>query len=267
VEWEVLPQDMPGLVAEYGNQRKVEENVIKLQAHAIGRDKGIDYGVQELLEGNRREKFQIDFTHELIKKCSAKNVAVRSAFIRDIVIPEAYLKPIREKQIARETELTNQAKQATAEALALVEREKRLVDQRVAQVQAETARLVAAIDRDVQNITTKTQAEIDKMKADYESEIATLDADRTRVLGESLAEVSKLKDTAKSSLYQMKMDVFQNDANAYLRYTLAESLNPKMSLRLMHSGPGTFWTNMDGKNLQLLMSAPGAEKPKTGNEK
>lgn len=56
-------------------------------------------------------------------KCSVKNVAVRSAFIRDIVIPEAYLKPIRDKQIAAQTELSNQAKQATADALALVERE------------------------------------------------------------------------------------------------------------------------------------------------
>jgi hypothetical protein len=56
------------------------------------------------------------------------------------------------------------------------------------------------------------------------------------------------------------MEVFQNDPNAYLRYTLAESLNPKMTLRLMHSGPGTFWTNMDGKGFNLFLPAPGGEK-------
>src|SRR5262249_20659356 len=149
-----------------------------------------------------------------------------------------------------------------ATALADVEREKRLVEQRVAQVQAETGRIVAAIDRDVNNIGTKTQAEIDKMKADYEAKIAVMDSDRTRVLGEANAEVQKLKETAKSGLYQMKMDVFQNDPQAFLRYTLAESLNPKMSLRLMHSGPGTFWTNMDGKGFNLFMPAPGADKGK-----
>ncbi|MBL8799376.1 MAG: hypothetical protein JNM56_36170 [Planctomycetia bacterium] len=262
VEWEVLPQDMPGLVKEYGDHHKLEENVIKLQAQAISRAKGIDYGVQEFLEGARREKFQADFTRELVLKCSEKNVAVRSAFIRDIVIPEEYLKPIRAKQIALETELTNQAAEATADSLTKVERERELVVQRVAEVKAETARIVAAIDRDVENIGTRTHAEIDKLKADYGAQIAALEAQRSQVLGEAAAEVTKLKDTAKNSLYQMKMEVFQNDPNAFLRYTLADSLNPKMSVRLMHSGPGTFWTNMDGKNLSLMMPASGANAPK-----
>ena len=60
---------------------------------------------------------------------------------------------------------------------------------------------------------------------------------------------------------------FNNDANAYLRYTLAESLNPKMSIRLMHSGPGTFWTNMDGKSFNLLLPVPGGEIKAGGKEK
>src|SRR5581483_4157013 len=71
VEWEVLPEDMPGLVAEYGGWQNVELNVIDLQAHAIGRDKGSDYGVQDFLEGSKREKFQMEFSRELIKTCKA----------------------------------------------------------------------------------------------------------------------------------------------------------------------------------------------------
>jgi hypothetical protein len=59
------------------------------------------------------------------------------------------------------------------------------------------------------------------------------------------------------------MDVFQNDGNAYLRYTLADQLNPKLVLRLFHSGPGTLWTNMGDKNTQLLLPAAGATVPAT----
>jgi hypothetical protein len=260
VEWEVLPHDTPALVEEYGKYTKIEENVIKLQAHAIGRDKGIDYGVQELLEGSQREKFQRDFTNELIKKCSVKNVAVRSAFIRDIVIPEVYLKPIREKQVAAETELTNAALQVTAAIQAEVETEKQLVTQKVKEVEAETMRIVAKINQDRENVASKTSSEIERLQADYQAKIAEKDAERVRVLGEAKAEAAKLTETAKNSLYQMKMEVFQGDPNAYLRYTLAESLNPKMSIRLMHSGPGTFWTNMDGKGFNLMMPAPTEKK-------
>jgi SPFH domain/Band 7 family protein len=206
VEWEVLPEHMPALVAEYGSRKEVEKKVIDVQAHAIGRDKGIDYGVQEFLEGTSREKFQEDFTKELTRVCKDKNVTIHSAFIRRIVIPEEYLKPIREKQIAAETELTTKAKELTAETENEVEREERMIEQEVAKVQAETKLLVANIDQEVKNITVKTEAEIEKMKAEYGSKIAALDAERERTLGQAEAEVTKLKETAKSSLYQMKMD-------------------------------------------------------------
>src|SRR5207244_6941130 len=102
------------------------------------------------------------------------------------------------------------------------------------------------------------EAEIEKLKAEYEAQIAALDAQRKQQLGTADAEVTKLKETAKSSLYQLKMDVFQNDGNAFLRYSMAEKLNPKIVLRIFHSEPGTFWTNLDGKSMNLLLPAPGA---------
>jgi hypothetical protein len=257
IEWEVLPENMPALVAEYGSRKRVEKTVVDLQAHAIPRDKGIDYGAQDLLEGTRREQFQADFSKELKRVGQEKGVLVHSAFIRNIEIPEQYLKPIRDKQIAAETELTNEAKRTTAQSVAEVEREQQMIQQRVQEVEAETKRLVASIDREVENLTTFTDAEIGKLKAEYAAQIAAMEAEQKQVVGEAEATVTKLKETAQNSIYQMKMEVFQNDANAFLRYTLAEKLNPQMRLRLFHSGPGTLWTNMEGKNLQLLMPAPG----------
>jgi hypothetical protein len=273
VEWEVLPEHMPALVAEYGSRKEVERKVIDVQAHAIGRDKGIDYGVQDFLEGTTREKFQEDFTQELTRVCAQKKVTVHSAFIRRIDIPEEYLKPIRDKQIAIETQLTTKAKEATAETENEVEREQRMIQQGVSQVEAKTKQLVAGLDQEVQNINVRTEAEIEKMKAEYASKIAALDAERIKLLGQAEAEASKMKETAKSSLYQLKMDVFQNDAAAFLRYTLAQELNPNMVLRLFHSGNGTLWTNMDGKGINLLLPTPGSPAPKeerkngTGSDK
>ena len=258
VEWEVLPEDMPDLVAEYGSRRAVESTVIDTQAHSIGRDKGIDYGVQDFLEGTKREKFQADFTQELVRVGREKNVTVHSAFIRNIVIPEVYLKPIRDKQIAGETEITNKAKEITAQTVADVEREQQMVPQRMAEVEADTKRLVANIDRQVENTVTKTQSEIDKLKAEYDAKIAALESRRTQVIGGAKAEVSKLTETARSALFQMKMDVFQNDGSAFLRYSLSEQLNPKIVIRLFHSGSGTFWTNLEGKGISLMLPATGA---------
>ena len=263
VEWEVLPEHMPRLVAEYGTRKNVEKKVIDVQAHAIGRDKGINYGIQDFLEGATRERFQDSFTEELTKVCKAKNVTVHSAFIRRIDIPEEYLKPIRDKQIAAETQLTTKAKEVTAETENQVEGEQRKIQQEVAKVEAQTKQLVANVDQEVKNVKIRTDAEVEKMKAEYGSKIATLDAQKTQLLGQTEAEVTKLQETAKSNLYKLKMDVFQNDNSAFLRYTLADELNPDLILRFFHSGTGTFWTNMGDKNMNLMLPVVGGPAEKS----
>lgn len=265
IEWEILPGDMPKLVAEYGARERIEKNVVDVQAHAIGRDKGIDYGAQDFLEGTKREQFQTEFTDELTRVCKVKNVTVHSAFIRNIVIPETYLQPIRDKQIAAETERTNKAKEATAQSEADVEREQQLIKQREAEVEADTLRLVAELDRDVENLGTGVEAEVEKLKADYGAKIALLDAQRTQLVGEAEANVVKLRETAENTLFPLTLEAFQNDTDAFLRYSLADQLNPNVQLRLFHSGPGTFWTNMGQEKLNFLMPLGGATATPAGD--
>jgi hypothetical protein len=258
IEWEVLPRDIPALVSEFRTRAGVEKNVISVQASNISQYRGANYGAQDFLDGEKRETFQADFEAELERVCKEKNVMVRSAFIRNIVIPDAFLQQKRDRQLAIEMQETNKAKQEMAGSEADVQREKSMVQQSEIKVQAETAALVAGIDREVQNLTSLTEAEIEKLKAEFAAQIAQLEAERKKTIGEADAEVTKMKETAKSSLYKMKMDVFQNDGNAFLRYTLADQLNPKLVLRLFHSGQGTFWTNMGDKNMQLLLPTAGS---------
>jgi regulator of protease activity HflC (stomatin/prohibitin superfamily) len=271
IEWEVLPNDAPELLAEFGtavsegktvvNFQTVERNVIDQHAMKISRDRGFNFGTQDFLEGSHREVFNADFTAALKEACREKHVMVRSAFIRQIIIPQEFLKQKSEKQMAAESKLTNEARELTAQSEADVEREKSMVKQAVAKVEAETERLVAGINREKENVMSRTDAEVEEMKAKYGAQIALLDAERKTVLGTAEAEATRLRETAKSSLYKMKMDVFANDGQAFLRYTLAQQLNPKMILRLFHSGPGTLWTNLDNKNMNLLLPAPGATRP------
>jgi hypothetical protein len=269
IEWEVLPRNAPALAAEFGTEHRdglhvvpfsaIERNIIDQHVRRISRDRGFNFGAQDFLDGANRENFQTDFTRELERVCGEKNVEVRSAFIRNIIIPDAFLEQKRMKQMAMEKKITNEAKELTATSDAEVEREKTMVEQAVAKVKAETKRLVAGIDRDKENVVSRNEAEIEAMKADYGARIALLDAERKTVLGGADAEATRLRETAKSGLYKLKMDVFGNDGSAYLRYTLAQQLNPKLVLRLFHSGPGTLWTNLDQKNLNMFMPLPGGE--------
>jgi hypothetical protein len=261
IEWEILPSDMPKLLVEYGRRSKIEEKVIEVQAHSIGRDLGTNNSIQDFIAGTTREQFQMDFTNRLTQVCKRKHVVVHSAFIRNIVIPESYLKPIREKQISAETEITNRARESTAESLAAVERAERMVKQREAEVAAETERLVGSIQREAENVQKNVAAEIDKMDAEYGAKIAIIDAERNELLGSAEADARKLVETAKADLYRMKLAVFNNDGEAFLRYNLAENLRGDLMIRLFHSGEGTFWTNMEGKGMNTLLPLGALNSP------
>ena len=263
IEWEVSPTHIPDLVAEFGPLDNVERNVIDQQARKISRDRGFNYGAQDFLEGEKREKFQEDFTKELEKVCEKENVLIRSAFIRNIVIPDAFLKQQRDKQIAVETRTTTEARQETQETDNQVAQEKSMIDQAETEVRAETKRLVAGIDQERENALSEVEAQVKALDASYAAKTAQLDAERTRVTGDAKNDATKLKETATSGIHKMKLEVFQNDGNAYLRYTLADQLNKDVILRLFHSGPGTFWTNLGDKNMTLMLPVPPADAKPT----
>ena len=196
IEWEVEPKHIPDLVAEFGPLDNVERNVIDQQARKISRDRGFNYGAQDFLEGEKREKFQEDFTKELEKVCEKENVLVRSAFIRNIVIPEPFLKQQRDKQIAVETKTTTEARQETQETDNKVALEKSTIAQAEQKVKAETKRLVAGIDQERENIASEVEAQVKELEASYAARMAKLDAERTRVTGDAKNDATKLKETA-----------------------------------------------------------------------
>ncbi|HEY7327522.1 MAG TPA: SPFH domain-containing protein [Gemmataceae bacterium] len=256
IEWEVKPSDWPDLITVYDSLMDIELKVVDQHAKKISRERGFNYRVQDFLEGGTREKFQSDFFQELHRACAEKKVGIHSAFIRNTIIPETFLEPKRARQLAVETKLTSEAKRATAQTEAEVAKARSMIAQGVAQVEAETERLVAGIDREAENIKVQTEAEVEGLKARYGAQIAQLDNERTKVLGQAEAQAKTMTETAKSSIYKMKMDLFRNDGNAYLRYTMAEKLNDKIVLRLYHSGTGTLWTNLGDKNMTFMLPLP-----------
>jgi hypothetical protein len=95
------------------------------------------------------------------------------------------------------------------------------------------------------------------MRAKNEAEVAILDGEMSRLTGEAEAEAQELKETARSAIAGMKMDIFRGEGQSFLRYSLAEEINPDLRLRLFQSGPGTFWTNMTGSEGMNLLLQPG----------
>jgi len=256
IEWELKPKHWPEWVAKFRNIKRIETAVIMLNVKNISRNKGQDYGAEDFLDGVKREKFQDDFMQELQQACKADNVIVRHAFIRNIIIPDAFLKPKRDEQLAREKAITQKEQTLTAKTQNEVVAAERTIAFEVAKVEAITQKLVAGIEREVENLTLITDAEVEKLKDEYDAKKSIMDAERKELLGKADAESKRLLNVAKSSLYKMQMDVFGSDSDSFLRYTMSQNLNQAMRLRLFQSGPGTFWTNMGDKSMNMFVPAP-----------
>ena len=267
IEWEVKPEFWPEWVVKFENVANIGKIVIDQHVRKICPDRGSNFGAQDFLDGTKREKFQEDFRLELDRACKENNVIIRSAFIRNIIIPESFLEQKRKERIAVESRLTSEAEAITATSNAEVAEAKQKVEQAKAEAEAETGRLVANIERQTQNVKQTNAAEITLLKAEYSNRIASLDAEKRTVIGEAEADVTRMKETATAGLFKMKVDLFGRDSDAYMRYTMSQGMNPKMQLRLFQSGPGTLWTNMGDKNMNLFMPLDrpkmmGPEKPK-----
>src|SRR5260370_24104294 len=167
------------------------------------------------------------------------------------------MKQMRVQQNGAETNRTNKFREETGKSNADVAKEELAIEQKVKDMEYETQKMVTALDTEAKNIASLNEAEIEKLNQEFQAKIAALDAQKSLEVGKAKTDVTKLKETAKSGLYKMKMDVFKNDGDAFLRYSLADQLNPDLKVRLFHSGPATFWTNMGDKSMNLLLPTPG----------
>lgn len=287
IEWEARPQfwttwvtkfggidrppgkdAAPASPTKVGDLKNIERLVIDQHVRKICRDRGLNYGAQDFLDGEKREKFQADFRSELDSVCNEDNVLVRSAFIRNIIIPDRFLEQKRLERLAIENKLTSEALTLTAATQAEVAEAKQTIELKVAKVKAETKRQVETVEQETLNVTSVTDAEIDRLKDEYSAKIQEVDTQRDRTLGEAEASAKKAKETAEAAIFKMRMEVFSKDSDAYLRYTMAKELNPNIRVRLFQSGPGTLWTNMGDKSMNLFMPLPDVkEKTKDKAEK
>ncbi|MGL4550154.1 MAG: SPFH domain-containing protein, partial [Gemmataceae bacterium] len=163
IEYEVKPEHWPAWLSKFRTLENIERIVIDQHARKICRDRGFNYGAQDFLDGEKREKFQADFRAELDRSCKEDNVIIRSAFIRHIVIPDAFLAQKREERIAVEAKITSEALTLTEVTKAEVVRAKQEIKQRESEVMAETDRLVAVVEQDVENVKELTKAEVKKL--------------------------------------------------------------------------------------------------------
>ena len=261
VEFELRPESIAWVYRTYGDLPAAVDKVIMPQILSISRLKGSAYGARDFIVGEGREKFQSDMTDALAKVLGEKKIVIHNALIRHVNVPMQILDPIQQASVAQEQDLTNQEKQNTAKKQATLNTSLSLIDQAGQQVGQETEKLKASIKADQAKQVAEIGGETVRQTAEIQKETAAVRAEKTTTLGKAEADVIRLVEGEKALGFQMKIKAF-GDPVAYNLWTLATALETEMKVNILHSGPGTLWTDVQKANLGELGGAKLLFEPK-----
>ena len=243
VEFELLPENIAWVFRNYGDLPAAVDKVIMPQILSISRLKGSAYGARDFIVGDAREKFQSDLTEALAKILAEKKIIIHNALIRHVNVPEQILTPIQQASIAQEQDLTNQERQNTAKKQADLNTHLSLVDQADQQVLQETEKIKAETKASQTKQVAEIGGETLRLVAEIEKQTAGIRAQKTTTLGKAAADVVRLVEGEKALGYQMKIKAF-GDPVSYNLWTLAQSLDDRIKINILHSSQGTLWTDL-----------------------
>jgi hypothetical protein len=245
VVWGVLPNQCPDMIRRFGNLEAVEQKIIIPQCGSICRNNGSRMGAVELLVGDTRQKFQATVDTAFQKVLKEKNLTLLYGLVRHIYIPKEVREPIQKGYIADELTLTREQETTTAK----TEADLREAEQKVL---LETAKVTEVTKKLVANVKATGQTTADQMEADTARQVATIDrqaaeidAQRTVTLGEAESKAKKLQEQAKAELFGLAVKAF-GEPTAYTQWEFAEGLPEDIDLKMIYAGTGTLWTDLKG---------------------
>ena len=250
VEFELMPEHISRIYMLYGDLPAVVSKIILPQILSVSRMKGSGYKAREFIDGEGRQKFQKEMTAELVKILGEKKILVRNAIVRHVEVPADILKPIQETSIAKEQDLTNQTEQKTAKRQALLNTELAMVDQFRRETEQETEKLTATIAANMKKDVAGIEAAAQLKVAEINLEAAKVRAEITRTKGEAEANAKFLVENEEALGVKRRAAVFKTPGTlADLEFI--KNLNPEVSIRVLHSGEGTLWTDLKGAAISV----------------
>lgn len=254
VEFELMPEYISRIYMLYGDLPAVVSKIILPQILSVSRMKGSGYKAREFIDGEGRQKFQKEMTDELVKILGEKKIIVRNAIVRHVEVPPDILKPIQETSVAKEQDLTNQTEQKTAKKQALLNTELAMVDQLRRETEQETEKITATIAANMKKGVAEIAAAAQLKVAEINLEAAKIRAEITRTKGEAEANAKFLVENEEALGVKRRASVFKSPATlADLEFV--KNLNPEVSIRVLHAGEGTLWTDLKGASIAVPRGA------------
>jgi regulator of protease activity HflC (stomatin/prohibitin superfamily) len=249
--WGILPEQAPTIVRTFGTLQAAETKVVVPQIESICRTTGSRYSAVGLLIGESRETFQTEVTRQLQDILDDKGIRLSYGLVRHIYIPAEVRVPIQNANIANELKLTRDQEQLTAKTEANLKEAERKVELESQRTKVDTVKKVAQVKATGDKMARETDAETTRLIAAIDKQTAELESQAKVLLGQAKADAETLNQRAKADRFRLAVEAF-GTGDAYNQWVFANGLPSDIKLNLLYAGTGTFWTDLKGFEQVLL---------------
>jgi regulator of protease activity HflC (stomatin/prohibitin superfamily) len=249
--WGIFPDQAADAVRKFGTIDAIENKVIIPQVESICRNMGSKLGAVELLVGDSRQEFQTKTSHEFQQLLLDKGISLLYGLVKNIHVPQKVRIPIQKSFLSEENTLTRIQEQLTAQTEANLKEEMQKVELEAQKITTETTKLYAQAIAEGDRTGQETRAETAKLVAAIDRETAVLEAQARVLLGEAESQSKKVLEQAKAAKFKLAVEAF-GSGEAYNKWVFANGLPENMELNMFYSGQGTFWTDLKGFSETML---------------
>jgi hypothetical protein len=234
VEWAVEEERAPEVLVMVGDAEDIVNKVILRSALSMSRVQGSKYSSADVISGTVRKAFQDEFSRHITTESARKGILVKAALISEIEPPQKIAEPIRDREIAVQTRTKYEREIERAKTDALVAEQKKLQDQKVRIVRADTVRKNAVQravkDQQVQVIDATRDLEVAKK----DLETAEKQAQAIVSTGQGDADVISYTRKAEASALRAAVAPFGN-GSTYARFLYLNKVAPNIDSILANS--------------------------------
>lgn len=254
VVWGVKPSNVPELIRTLGNIKDIVTKIIQPQVNTIVRLEGSKHGAREFIEGRTRLNFQREFTRQLKKIASERQIEILIGLVRNIEIPHEVRNPINKTKIAVEQRKTKKEMGKTQKLRNVLEELQQDVFKGVREAKAVSTRMQAKLQADGRLKVLAIQGETEVKVAEIMSKVAAIEAKIKLLKGKAKAQVTEMLKRAKADKFAQFARAL-GSPEALANYIFTKNLRSDLRIMLRYAGPGTFWTDMSRSGDMLNKAA------------
>ncbi|MDO9540851.1 MAG: SPFH domain-containing protein [Kiritimatiellia bacterium] len=229
------------LTHRVGDMEDIIKKIILPRARGFSRLEGSKSPAINYIVGETRQKFQNNLEAHLKERCRPWGVTVKSALIRNIVVPEEIASIIRDREIAVQSAKKYEQQTEQAKSKAELTRQEMLAVQNKEKVAADTVRIRAVImakqDQVVKTVAANRELEVVKL----ENDAALFQAQAMLSKAEADRDVIRLTNKAQADVFAEQVKAFGSGMN-YAKYVFYQRIGPQIQTILSGDQPGGLGT-------------------------